>query len=59
MRMNEKLIRDNAIIVTFKAMRSQSRPSVDSRSSIESPDANEYSPLVRCHRGADKTTQMS
>ena len=57
--MNMKLIRDNAKIATFVAMRSQSRPSVDSRSSIGFCDAKDCSPLERCHQGADRIIQMN
>ena len=59
MRLNKELIRDKAKIATFAAMRSQSRPSVDSRSSIENPDANEHSPLEHCHKGANRIIRVN
>jgi hypothetical protein len=55
-----RLIRDDVKNGTFEAMRSQSRPSVDSRSLIEYCAVNEGSPLEsRCkgaHDGMTKPT---
>ena len=50
--MSGQLICDDVENSAFEAMRSQSRPSVDSRSLVEYCAANEGSPLEYCYKGA-------
>ena len=58
-RLNWQLSLENARKSTFVAMRSQSRPSIDSRSLIECWETNDCSPLENCHEGAIVTVRMA